>query len=649
MESTSWPPTYRCEPSQAGKLVGGHHESIAFVRDRVIKTPGKREHLETEVSFYETVRRSLSTNDSACSLSGIDEFLPVYFGRCNRETKLAEDVTRLGNFTCAQPPSTDSIELEDVTQNIPLNSICLIDVKLGTRTYEINVSTKPDERYRKKLQENFGVDWSDTELGAKAFGASAPSKKDYMEWRDLNTSSSSSGFRVTAGYITEKIASSSADLHTSNATRGHDPAEGHRFGQGPNTFKWRRQLESPELAAEKLISYFVGLASQSSSQSNQDSQNFQSPGVMIARRRARYFASRLETFASALEASNLLLAYDFVGSSVLLYYDNSKGTIDKEAEIQVGMKWIDFAHANRRSSEGEQSQGRVRDNDILKGVRNLACMMRRIANGLPSSDESNLIGYRSKWDKVYHSGKADDREWHSSWKSVAKFTMPYLNCISSSSAHVLDIGCGTSSFGFDLCQSYANFKRLSLLDASPVCVQMLKERYSGEMTSFKGFNSSIDVSCVVGDCRKLPYDDCSVHVLLDKGTLDALDNEADHLAMLRECRRVMMPEESLLLSISFGAAQRLRFFARELPRLGLKNDIFALPSVESDIATVYLNVVYISGSPMDDVEYAPDDRTKSLVSRALATSTKDSDPDSPFSAETTNELTEIFGNDSGSE
>ena len=251
----------------------------------------------------------------------------------------------------------------------------------------------------------------------------------------------------------------------------------------------------------------------------------------------------------------------------------------------MGLKWLDFSHAILKPSPKDVETAGMRENDILRGARNLAALFRKLAAPEDDAAGTELKEYRHKWNKIYDSGKAHEREWHSTWSSIAELAAPYIENIVGPHAHVLDIGCGTSSLGYDLCQTHGQrFRYLSLLDASTVCIGMLRERFHHllkDQYNAKSAGAQPQISCIVGDCRKLPFDDSSVHVLLDKGTLDALDNEEDKVAMLSECKRIMASDCGVLLSISFGAANRLRFFARELPRLGMRNDIYTLTSEAS--------------------------------------------------------------------
>ena len=269
-------------------------------------------------------------------------------------------------------------------------------------------------------------------------------------------------------------------------------------------------------------------------------------------------------------------------------------------------------------------------------------------DGNQHGSRMNVETYGKRWDNIYAKEAAAARdaaaerpsppllpsslppppaphEWHSSWAKISSIAAPYLlrsniaiKAVADPSLSscdrgrtVLDVGCGTSTLGTDLlahcCCGNADaygFTSLLLLDASTTCVAQLRAAHADDPR----------IACVVGDCRSLPYPDESCHCVLDKGTLDALDAEADQIAMLRECARVLAPG-GVIVSVSFGAAHRLELLARVLPALGLAVDVFALESNAHATATVFLCVMFASAAP-PRVPYCPDARTQEQLDMA---------------------------------
>ena len=72
------------------------------------------------------------------------------------------------------------------------------------------------------------------------------------------------------------------------------------------------------------------------------------------------------------------------------------------------------------------------------------------------------------------------------------------------------LGCGNSTLSRDLYDD--GYKRVDNIDYSDVVIEKMK-RVNEERT---------EMTWVVGDIRDLPFEDESVDVCIDKGTMDAL-------------------------------------------------------------------------------------------------------------------------------
>ena len=97
----------------------------------------------------------------------------------------------------------------------------------------------------------------------------------------------------------------------------------------------------------------------------------------------------------------------------------------------------------------------------------------------------------------------------------------------------------------------------------------------------------------MGDARVLP--DGNYDVLIEKGTLDALDSTEDQRAMLADCRRVLAPS-GLLLSIAFPNVRRLALLDAALPPLGLTHHTHIVTSVDAPNAVVFVSLIFHSAS-----------------------------------------------------
>jgi hypothetical protein len=227
---------------------------------------------------------------------------------------------------------------------------------------------------------------------------------------------------------------------------------------------------------------------------------------------------------------------------------------------------------------------------------------------------TSLISYAKKWDGMHKA--RSDREWHITWEILAPTLEPYLQavprlgCAAGASIDCVDVGCGVSDLGLELCRAH-RLRTLWLLDASPVCISHLQTRHAAV--------KSPSIVAQVADCRSLPCQEHSVRILLDKGTLDAMESDADARAMLVDMARVLDPD-GIMVSVSFPAVKRLAFLDATLPALGLMHHTFICPSRDMPAAVVFLSIIFrmpaASNSAGSMPAYSPDDRTQRMLRRA---------------------------------
>lgn len=181
-------------------------------------------------------------------------------------------------------------------------------------------------------------------------------------------------------------------------------------------------------------------------------------------------------------------------------------------------------------------------------------------------DSVSVDSYQSKWDQVYSREEVDfNSEWHCTTDRVLPLVQPYLHAIRDQGhSAVLDVGCGNSTIGRDLAATL-QLSQCIALDISPVCASMLSERFSATRTLPA-------VVPLLGDCRRIPLAGRTTSLVLEKGTLDALECREDSVRTLQEFGRVLA-ECGLIISVSFPAVHRLRLLEEELPRLGMKHHV----------------------------------------------------------------------------
>jgi len=237
-----------------------------------------------------------------------------------------------------------------------------------------------------------------------------------------------------------------------------------------------------------------------------------------------------------------------------------------------------------------------------------------------------LAAYSKKWDSM-HTARSD-REWHITWGMLAPLAGPYLRAVPliTGSTDCTDVGCGVSDLGFELCRAHG-LSTLWLLDASSVCIDQLQARYAAV--------ADLSITARVADCRATPCEPASVRVVLDKGTLDAMESDADMHAMLAEMARILTPG-GLIISVSFPAVKRLAFLDAALPPLALTHHTYVIASGDMSAAVVFLSLIFCAPAAGIMPPYTPDERTRRMLGRAAACGSlyedePDFQPPDPFS------------------
>mmetsp|Transcript_51608 Transcript_51608/g.102525 ORF Transcript_51608/g.102525 Transcript_51608/m.102525 type:complete len:468 (-) Transcript_51608:129-1532(-) len=155
-------------------------------------------------------------------------------------------------------------------------------------------------------------------------------------------------------------------------------------------------------------------------------------------------------------------------------------------------------------------------------------------------------------------------EWHAPWEQLRPLLLPYLEHflaaeLSEERSKVLDVGCGTSAMGVHILEEFQHAD-LMLVDVEPL-VGALRRNHEG--------NNRIVVA--EDDCRVLEtVEDCSATVVVDKGTLDAMDSPEHREACWRAMVRTLRRPRGLLVSVSFATAARVLFLRNQTSSRGLE-------------------------------------------------------------------------------
>ena len=122
--------------------------------------------------------------------------------------------------------------------------------------------------------------------------------------------------------------------------------------------------------------------------------------------------------------------------------------------------------------------------------------------------------------------------------------------------------------------------------------------------------------------KSLPYADGEVKVILDKGTMDALEGDDDKMAMLQECSRVLDKNHGALLSISFGSVLRLQFLDKVCSSQGLfggSNRRTYLIGDKDPRKGHDVRFLTVYGHGLEAVPYIPSSLTKEVLKRIQIT------------------------------
>ena len=235
-------------------------------------------------------------------------------------------------------------------------------------------------------------------------------------------------------------------------------------------------------------------------------------------------------------------------------------------------------------------------------------------------DEEATRAYVKHWDDVYRTDPAQlAREWHVEATAVLSACDGYARAASREGA-VVDVGCGSSAVGVDALRRHG-FRALVLADVSPTIVAKLGKDFAGDAR----------VRCETCDARSMSgiVRDGEASMVIDKGTLDALNGEDDKRRLLGECAR-MIAEDGFVVSVSFAAVARFRFLERETEALGLslRFKVIADGDPARGHRAVFVSVMYKKSSAvMAAVPFERDALTEMLVKRMTASGSLYEDED----------------------
>ena len=157
-----------------------------------------------------------------------------------------------------------------------------------------------------------------------------------------------------------------------------------------------------------------------------------------------------------------------------------------------------------------------------------------------------MHGDRAYWEaRAQRSGQAETQEWFLVGLERLRPHLERTGALDASTS-VLEAGCGTSRLALDLCDARGcgstGTGSILAFDYSETCIkrQRMRLQQLGRCEQDESTPKRSVPQYRTMDARDLPLDDCTYDVLIDKGTLDAVDcigNDDDAAAGARAAAR----------------------------------------------------------------------------------------------------------------
>lgn len=215
-------------------------------------------------------------------------------------------------------------------------------------------------------------------------------------------------------------------------------------------------------------------------------------------------------------------------------------------------------------------------------------------------EKMSVYGKISYWNERY-SNEVEQFDWHQKWHGV-KHIFKDLNI--KSDAKILNVGCGTSKFSEEMLDN--GYKDITNIDASTVCIDKMKEKYSNRP----------DMKYILMDvCNMKEFNDEQFDLIIDKACLDSIlcseQSGKNSEEMLSEISRILKPEGYYVIISHAQPSYRLGYIQLteykwevsvrtvQRPMLG-----FVMPPVDDNLHYVYIckKKLYISDVKREQTE-----------------------------------------------
>ena len=183
---------------------------------------------------------------------------------------------------------------------------------------------------------------------------------------------------------------------------------------------------------------------------------------------------------------------------------------------------------------------------------------------------------KDAWEKFYASRLSlENFDWFLDFHDIAENLIPLIPQVNS--VRILDIGCGTSHFGMELYQHLKGNCHIDCVDFSDTAISQMNQllaiaKKAGEIECNKKQDSGLFY--FVADIKNLPFKSNTFHVVVDKGTSDAVlrghKGEDAFYEIFVEALRVLKPDGKLIQFTDEDPELRLDLLAKFRSQLQVK-------------------------------------------------------------------------------
>jgi len=248
-----------------------------------------------------------------------------------------------------------------------------------------------------------------------------------------------------------------------------------------------------------------------------------------------------KSLGEATKAASALVGAGKLGSDAAKIVDREIDAIEQDLEGLL-------------EDRDELDQNFNWDNDLRSTINVVRRKLHPDNNELPfelPAASSRQAGFADPqyWDDLYHKRSADDRfDWYANWDEQVmlpdgrweQFGNLLRPLLERDAKQILMLGCGNSDLTAKMHRE--GYRDIVNIDISKHLIKGLRAQYMKEMPKMQWLVMSV---------ASLKFDDAAFDVVVEKGTLDAIDRDSDvQKAAIREAHRTLKPG-GVFISITF--------------------------------------------------------------------------------------------------